>query len=222
MRIHGLLLALALALALPGARAAILVESTFDTDAEGWRIGEFFSNAGDSAPTYLSSGGNPGGFIRTGDTFAVVAFQAPAPFLGDKSAAYGGVLHVEQRLVSSDGLNYPMVLLSDGSLRLQFRTVPPGVAWTAYDIPLLAAAGWEVSDGGDNANDKPDATEAQLQQVLANLTLFNLRADWRSGTDRTDLDNVRILAIPEPESYALMLAGLGLLGFAARRRRSLA
>ena len=28
-------------------------------------------------------------------------------------------------------------------------------------------------------------------------------------------------AIPEPETYAMLLAGLGLLGFAARRRRSL-
>jgi hypothetical protein len=28
------------------------------------------------------------------------------------------------------------------------------------------------------------------------------------------------IPIPEPETYALILAGLGLLGFAARRRRS--
>jgi hypothetical protein len=35
------------------------------------------------------------------------------------------------------------------------------------------------------------------------------------------LDNVSVaVAIPEPETYALLLAGLGLLGFAARRRQS--
>ena len=28
-----------------------------------------------------------------------------------------------------------------------------------------------------------------------------------------------ITAVPEPETYAMMLAGLGLLGFAARRRK---
>jgi hypothetical protein len=33
------------------------------------------------------------------------------------------------------------------------------------------------------------------------------------------LDNVSIAAVPEPETYAMLLAGLGALGFAARRRR---
>jgi len=32
-------------------------------------------------------------------------------------------------------------------------------------------------------------------------------------------DNVTLAPIPEPETYALMLAGLGLVGFAARRRK---
>jgi alkaline phosphatase D len=222
MKILRLVLAAALGMAMSGAiQATVLAESTFDTDDEGWRIGQFFSNDGNNAPAYFASGGNPGGFIRTTDAFLVTAFQAPGSFLGDMSAAYGGTLHVDQRVASHDSLNYPLVLLGDGTLELQFRTTPPaaGTVWTQYDILLLASAGWEVSDGGDNANDKPDATEAQLQQVLGNLTLFNLRGDWHTGSDQTDLDNVRILAIPEPETYALLLAGLGLLGFAARRRR---
>ena len=31
---------------------------------------------------------------------------------------------------------------------------------------------------------------------------------------------VIVLAIPEPETYALMLAGLGLIGFVAQRQKS--
>jgi hypothetical protein len=31
------------------------------------------------------------------------------------------------------------------------------------------------------------------------------------------LDNVSVSAIPEPESYAMLLAGLSLIGFMARR-----
>jgi hypothetical protein len=56
---------------------ATLVESTFNADADGWRIGEFFSNAGDSPPTFMSSGGNPGGFIRTTDSAGVTDWRAP-------------------------------------------------------------------------------------------------------------------------------------------------
>ena len=33
------------------------------------------------------------------------------------------------------------------------------------------------------------------------------------------INNVSVTAVPEPETYAMMLAGLGLLGFSARRRK---
>ena len=38
------------------------------------------------------------------------------------------------------------------------------------------------------------------------------------GQLNTGIDNVTVAAVPEPETYAMLLAGLGLLGFVARRR----
>ena len=35
-----------------------------------------------------------------------------------------------------------------------------------------------------------------------------------------DLGYTAVAAVPEPETYAMMLAGLGLLGWAARRRKA--
>jgi hypothetical protein len=34
------------------------------------------------------------------------------------------------------------------------------------------------------------------------------------------MDNLTVGAVPEPETYAMMMAGLGLLGFSVRGRRS--
>jgi hypothetical protein len=33
------------------------------------------------------------------------------------------------------------------------------------------------------------------------------------------LDNVAVTSVPEPESYAMFMAGLGVMGFIARRRK---
>jgi choice-of-anchor C domain-containing protein len=43
-------------------------------------------------------------------------------------------------------------------------------------------------------------------------------ASTTDGNAGIALDNITITPVPEPETYALMLAGLGLVGFAARRR----
>lgn len=56
-----------------------------------------------------------------------------------------------------------------------------------------------------------------------NSAFDSIRLDFPGAGVTMEMDNVQIRqmasAVPEPETYALMLAGLGLLGFAARRRK---
>jgi len=40
------------------------------------------------------------------------------------------------------------------------------------------------------------------------------------GVDYVFVDNFAVAAVPEPETYAMLLAGLGLLGFTMRRKSS--
>ena len=41
-----------------------------------------------------------------------------------------------------------------------------------------------------------------------------------STTSQSVSDNVTVTAVPEPETYAMFMAGLGLMGFIARRRKN--
>ncbi len=50
-------------------------------------------------------------------------------------------------------------------------------------------------------------------------TLLMFKAVGTSDSYGGSLDAVSVTAVPEPETYALLLAGLGAIGFVARRRR---
>jgi len=42
---------------------------------------------------------------------------------------------------------------------------------------------------------------------------------WSNDPMYHQFDNIYVTAVPEPESYAMLLAGIGLMGVIARRRR---
>lgn len=57
-------------------------------------------------------------------------------------------------------------------------------------------------------------------QAIATSTTVRFWNDQNSFQHFAFIDNVSaVVAVPEPETYALMLAGLGLVGFMARRRK---
>ncbi|WP_049907059.1 alkaline phosphatase D family protein [Halovivax asiaticus] len=170
------------------------IESTFDDGPDGWLVSQ---NGGSDHPAHRTTGGNPGGHITEAENQGGIAwyYQAPFKFLGDREAFYGGTLSFDCKQAEIDWQfdAHPMeggdVLLASGETKLvyEFRGTGsnPGTEWTTFDAPLTAEAGWI-----DLTSHDPFATEETFRDVLANLDTLRIRGEYRSGDDRSFLDNV--------------------------------
>lgn len=198
--------------------AAVAATSQFNTDADGWVA------QGDSEGplSWVATGGNPGGHVLIDDltTGGVTYFIAPAKFLGNQFAALGTNLLFDLQQVYSGSpsqFSSPDVVLQGDGLTLVYNfgaasNYPANGSWTSYVVPLVAAQ-WQLNSFSGAA-----PTGLQMSAVLGDLTALKIRAEFRSGSDIGHLDNVSL--VPEPASLALLLAGLGIVGLAARRRSS--
>ncbi len=90
--------------------------------------------------------------------------------------------------------------------------------WFAKDINHdgdLLDAGEGLARWASNGTHGSEFTGLYFDKFNANKAYVNIQHP-ASGVDRL----IQITAVPEPESYAMFLAGLGLLGLAARRRNA--
>ncbi|MER0170101.1 MAG: PEP-CTERM sorting domain-containing protein [Nitrosomonas sp.] len=207
--------------------ASSLVSSTFDSDTDGW---SGLTTDGSSSWSVITSGlapahsadGVPAGSITLADPDSQwTYFSAPGKFLGDQSAAFGGSLQFDSRYVvaGTSYANEAEIVLKGAGLTLVYEATNslPAV-WTHFDAALVAGT-WRVADTFSGAL----ATDAQLLAVLSNLNALWINAEhFTPVTEVIALDNVSLLSpVPEPEIYTLLLAGFGLLGFVAYRRKTL-
>lgn len=165
--------------------------STFDTSNEGWVVVSypFRSHVAVPATTTLpfdGASGNPPGSVRVEDVFGETGISAPAAFLGDQSASYGGTLTYDIYLRLTDAVTYPAVVLNGGTMSLYYDAPSPVLdAWEHRVVPL-SETGWRVSISG------VPATQTELQAVLQNLVGLYIYTEWHTGADDTNVDNVNM------------------------------
>jgi hypothetical protein len=172
-----------------------LAVSTFDSDADGWTVIDRHTithlYVGTRTPVYHSTGGNPGGYIQSQDALADWYWRAPAKFLGNKSAAFGGTLTfdiIADYDISFTNVIYTLMMEGGGTtLRGDFVVYALEDAWLHWSIPLSVHTNWL-----DFATGLP-ATTNQMLTVLSNLAVLDINGEYGDGRDVGSIDNITML-----------------------------
>ena len=139
-------------------------------------------------------------------------------------AAYDGVNFVELDTNFNSEMSQSIGTSLGQQYTLSFAYSPrEGVSSASNGIEVF----WNsVSQGIFTGNGAGSGNVWGLQSLTvtgaAASSLLSFRAVGISDSYGGSRDAVSVTAVPEPETYALMLAGLGAVGFIARRRRSVA
>jgi hypothetical protein len=190
--------------------------STFDSGADGWHISDYLGN-GTGVANWVN------GVIQKADQFGETSFHAPTKFNGDWSSLYGSTLSFDLTETGRDALadNYYTAVIASGTNVLYWYGGAPTTSFTTFVAQLsISDARWRLGGTGFDALSGAAPTEADFKGVLSNVTRLQINAEFITGADNSRLDNVILGPVPEPETYAMLLAGLGLIAASVKRRKA--
>lgn len=97
---------------------------------------------------------------------------------------------------------------------IALATMYPGLSEDGAEVTFVG-----LRQGGETVSQTFLVADG-APQTFSFSGFTNLAAvSWTNAANYHQFDNINVAAVPEPETYAMLLAGLGLLGAAARRRR---
>lgn len=179
-------------------RSGVMI-SDFNDPQHGWTSGGT-AELGASTPLWKDHGGRggAGGYIlaedRRGD--AEMWWDAPAMFLGDLSAGYGGWLSFDlsQSDLGCQRRDGADLMLVGGGLVLTYDFPNnPYRGWTSYRVELDHTAGWR------RLEDNELATSDDIMRVLSYLDQLSIRGEFRGCEgEQNGLDRVVLSLTPEP------------------------
>jgi hypothetical protein len=186
-------------------------------------------NAAGAARRTLSTLGltGPTDLTKSSDLLIYGIFTAVAP-VGPMTNGYG--IRVKDAglgtttLMAEVSVEY---LASTGNTEIRFylQDFVNGTITTLGQVPLvIPTSADEIALGLMHSGNSSDFTGLYAfgtNGVLGNITSFAATAPMFDGTNwvRAGFDAFSAVPVPEPETYAMLLAGLGLLGWFGRGRK---
>lgn len=182
-----------------GAGPQAKVASDFAADDDGWTVrGD--AQATSVKPDYNGTGGNPDGLISAKDdvTGGIFYFVAPPKYHVQAGDVFGRAIRYDIKTTRASNPFEAWDVIVVGSGKSIATTLPidpvPVDTWHTVRVPFDSTGGWKVAptiDDQENPTPLPDATEADLRAVLANVTGLYIRGEFNTGADTGSLDNVR-------------------------------
>lgn len=192
MRTHFLTataLMLSLLMSASASATSVLAESTFASSAEDWTAAYF--NTVVPLPVLYKSGAIHVQDLTDGDTFY---WNAPAAFLGDKEAAFGGSLRWQAKDTGTgtfdlDGTQavqlVGMIVDEPVVIYCPCATMPGRSSYVTLAVTLSAEGGCWLSNGAI-----PDPLT--FEAVLSNLVVLQVKAEYLNGVDTASMDSITL------------------------------
>jgi hypothetical protein len=199
-------------------------------NASGWTTDNAIGTAANFYTVTAASSANGGTLVASGLTFNGTGFSLDPPPYFSSSTPTGGTIGFGQ--VAANATGHATLSVSNLSFDSPFfPLILKGATITGKDAKYFSLGNFVSGMSIPSICRTPPCASNSFDLDLlfqgdkagvydALLTLDTNSGNAISGSTLFSFNLNAIVPVPEPETYAMFLAGLGLMGFAARRRKA--